>query len=149
MLPLLLAAVVGFPSHAIVVNESVAGISLGMTRAQVVSRLGVPQKDTFGVLAYAPESGFTVFLEKGRVRWVLVGLPGFCTFDRICTGAAGGLARLKRRYGSSLHEYKTEVSAHGYLVLGHGVFTNFEVAGVVVTKVTVSKCTPAICNGTG
>jgi hypothetical protein len=152
LLPTLAALVAGFGSHAIEVNRSVAGVALGMTRTQVVRTLGQPQKDTFGVLDFAPGAGFTVFLEQGRVRWVLVALPGFCTADRICTGAPGGLAKLTKRYGSALRPYRTEASAHGYLLFGslagRPVFTNFEVSGSVVEKVTVSYCNPAICTGT-
>jgi len=98
-------------------NLGVAGIKLGMTRAQVIARLGKPLfKNANGFMQYGNDKKgviFDVYLDTSthpqRVR--LLGISGtkFCLVGGgPCMMRAGGVGKLRKRYGNALVNVKLE-----------------------------------------
>jgi hypothetical protein len=133
-LPATASALVG--QATITPNRGANGITLGMTRAQVVAKLGKP---TFmngnGFMEYGskkPSVLFDVYVDgkSGRVR--LLGLHGarFClTGGGPCLEEKGGVGKLKARYGRALRLVRLEsgeqVARLTGMVHGCKVFTDF------------------------
>jgi hypothetical protein len=89
-------------------------IRLGMTRTQVLARLGRPIFQTVhGYLQYAPErvNLFDVYTEgnqpSARVRQIVVSFGSF-TLDGIAVFKSGALRKLADRYGDRLKQTRLE-----------------------------------------
>jgi hypothetical protein len=118
----------GVYSGVITVGRGAAGITLGMTRAQVVARLGRPfadngrQMDYFRLPPRYPSRGlFVVYLAKGRVHMIQTdGKPnsGWRLSDGNRIFASGGYARLMHRYGRRLRSMRTEDGEPFYRITG-------------------------------
>ncbi len=109
-----------------------AGITLGMTRAQVVSKLGKPlYANTNGYLQYSSKNLFDVYLDgSNRVRLIGISGPGFCTTFGACAFKTGGIAKLRVRFGTRLRLTKLpETGEKDWILLGkrggRQVFTSF------------------------
>jgi hypothetical protein len=124
-------------------NVSAAGITLGMTRAQVVAKLGKPvYQNLNGYMQYGDESKnilFDVYLDTSVHPWRvrLLGISGrnFCLVGGgPCLRRAGGTGKLRARYDGAL---KTVTLEDGEKVVwlkgrlnGCRVFTDFGSAGL-------------------
>ena len=89
-------------SGRIDVGRGVHGIVLGMTRAQVVARLGRPlYENANGYMQYSRRHLFDVYARgrPRRVDLVTAAGPRFCLPHRICTLRKRSLRRLLRAYG--------------------------------------------------
>jgi hypothetical protein len=103
-------AAVASSSWQVRVSEGIAGIRLGMTRAQVAARIGKPygmSLPTGNVTCerYARIAAFGACFDKRTRRVVsLDGIgPKFCVVrPRFCFQRVGGLAKLKRAFGRRL-----------------------------------------------
>ena len=103
-------AAVASSSWQVRVSEGIAGIRLGMTRAQVAARIGKPygiSLPTGNVKCemYARIAAFGACFDKRTRRVVsLDGIgPKFCVArPRFCFQRVGGLAKLKRAFGRRL-----------------------------------------------
>jgi hypothetical protein len=126
------AAVRPIESGRIVVGSGVHGVTLGMTRAQVIARLGRPvSQNTAGYMQYAKRHLFDVYVRRGsprRTDLISAAGPGFCLPGGICSMTKGSLKRLAARYGGRL---KVELSpenadAPDYVIRGrfHGQAVN-------------------------
>ena len=114
-------AAVASSSWQVRVSEGIAGIRLGMTRAQVAARIGKP----YGISLpsgnvkcerYARIDAFGACFDTRTGRVVaLDGIgPRFCVVrPRFCFQRVGGVAKLKRAYGRRLI---------GPVHAGHGLF---------------------------
>ncbi len=98
------------PSKLIKPGVGAAGASLGMSRAQVIARLGRPVSEnrlpdgSVVVMSYSKSDIVDVYFDPAarRVRMIIVSAPGFCTKAGECLRRVGHLTRLKRRYGPGL-----------------------------------------------
>jgi hypothetical protein len=123
-------------------NVGAAGIKLGMTRAQVIAKLGHPIfQNTAGFMQYGRESQnvvFDVYLDTSVHPWRvrLLGISGihFCLAGGgPCLQRLGGVGKLQKRYDGAL---KTVTLEDGEKVVwlkgklnGCKVFTDFGDAG--------------------
>ena len=93
-------------SGRIVVGRGVHGVSLGMTRAQVVARLGRPiSQNAIGYMEYSEKHLFDVYVRRGtpkRTDLISAAGPGFCLSGGICSLTKGSLKRLVGRFGERL-----------------------------------------------
>jgi hypothetical protein len=109
-------------SGRIVVGRGVHGVTLGMTRAQVVARLGRPlSQNGNGYMQYAKKHLFDVYVRRGSPRHVdlvTAAGPGFCLTGGICSMAKGSLKRLVDRYGPRLKVelYPEDADAPDYVI---------------------------------
>jgi len=118
----------------ILVNRGGAGVTLDMTRAQVLAKLGKPvYKNKHGYLQYAKVNLFDVYLDVAttpdRVRLIGISGPKFCFPSGFCMMDPGAVGKLKTLYGSRLKVVRLEDGERVYRVRGtyHGcrVFTDF------------------------
>jgi hypothetical protein len=92
------------------VNESIAGVRLGMTRAQVAAQMGKPYAMTIPIRhvtcgMYARNENFGACFDTRTHRVVSVhGIgPSFCVVRPLfCFQRVGGVAKLKREFGRRL-----------------------------------------------
>ena len=93
-------------SGRVVPGSGIHGVTLGMTRTQIVARLGKPlYENASGYMQYAKQSLFDVYVRQGRPRHadlISAAGPGFCLSGGICSIQKGGLTRLVARYGPRL-----------------------------------------------
>src|SRR5689334_21453620 len=98
------AAATAIESGRIVVGRGVHGVTLGMTRKQVVARLGPPiSQNAIGYMQYSSKNLFDVYVRRGspkRADLISAAGPGFCLAGGICSLTKGSLARLVGRYGT-------------------------------------------------
>ena len=119
----------------ITVNKGAAGVTLGMTRAAVIAKLGQPvYKNANGYLQYSNNNLFDIYLNTATNRVRLIGISGpkFCTTAGVCMLRNGGLAKLKAQYGKALKRVVAEDGEVTYEVRGtfggRAVFTSFSPA---------------------
>lgn len=133
----------GIYGGVITVGRGAAGATLGMTRAQVIARLGRPLKER-GYMAYenepqgrigprTPHGMFDLYLRNGRVRMIVISPhSGWRLSNGIHIFAGGAIARLMRSYGSRLKPTRIEDGERLYRItgryLGRAVWTEFYVA---------------------
>jgi hypothetical protein len=141
---LVLAVSVPSVAHAVVTqgtikpNRSAKGIRLGMSKAQVLTRLGSPvYQNQNGYMQYGPDDEpviFDVYLDTStnpdRVRLLGVSGAGFCLADGgPCLFEKGGVGKLKVRYGSAMKLVTLESGEKVYRLTakygGCDVFTDF------------------------
>lgn len=116
-------------------NRGAVGITLGMTRTQVVARLGKPlYENRNGYMEYAEKNLFDVYLDLAtkRVRLVGVSGPRFCVGGNICMMRKGNVGALRARYGAALKAIADEDGSPAYALYarfgGKRVFTTFAVS---------------------
>jgi hypothetical protein len=117
----------------VIVNRGGAGVTLGMTRAAVVDRLGTPlYQNTNGYMEYSRNNLFDVYLNTVTKKVRLIGISGkrFCIAGAgVCMFTNGGVAKLETRYGSALKVVTEQDGTRSYEVRGRlggrQVFTNF------------------------
>jgi hypothetical protein len=102
-------------SGRVEVGRGIHGITLGMTRAQVVARLGKPvYQNSNGYMQYSRRHLFDVYVRgrPARVDLVSAAGPGFCLPGGICSMKKGSLELLFARYGAKVKvELTTEQGA--------------------------------------
>src|ERR1019366_1115228 len=129
----------GIYGGVIVVGRGVAGARLGMTRAQVIARLGPPVSEmpNRGMSYEAlppknPHGQFDIALQGGRVRMFIISPRSTW---RLANGihifASGAIARLMHCYGHRLKPTRIEDGERVYRIteryLGRTVWTEFYV----------------------
>ncbi len=129
----------GIYGGVIVVGRGVAGARLGMTRGEVIARLGPPVSEMpkLGMSYEAlppknPHGQFDIALQRGRVRMFIVSPRSTW---RLANGirifSSGAIARLMRRYGHRLKPTRIEDGERVYRIteryLGRTVWTEFYV----------------------
>ncbi len=129
----------GIYRGVIVVGRGVAGARLGMTRAQVIARLGPPVREMHNRgMSYEalppkrPHGQFDIALQGGRVRMFIISPRSTWRLaDGIHIFASGAIARLMRRYGRRLRPTRIEDGERVYRItdhyLGRTVWTEFYV----------------------
>ncbi len=105
-------------------GHGAAGVTLGMTRADVVERLGRPSfENRLGFMQYGQgDAMFDVYRASGRsaarVRMLGILGPGFRLADGNRVFAPAGLRRLRHRFGARLIRFRDEDGAPGYRLPG-------------------------------
>lgn len=130
----------GIYGGVIVVGRGIAGVSLGMTRTQVIARLGPPVSElpNWGMSYEAlppknPHGGqFDIALQGGRVRMFIISpRKTWRLANGIHIFASGAIARLMHVYGQRLKPTRIEDGEHAYRIteryLGRTVWTEFYV----------------------
>jgi hypothetical protein len=107
-------------------SRGAAGVTLGMTRAQVVAKLGAPLfENANGYMQYGPDTGplfdvyRDVFSHPSRVR--LIGISGwnFCfPGGSPCLYRLGGVGELQAKYGARLKIVTLESGEKVYRLSG-------------------------------
>jgi hypothetical protein len=129
----------------ITVGRAANGVRLGMSRAQVIAKLGSPAyENRNGYMQYVGDSPranamFDVYRDGGgpssHVRMLGLAGPGFRLSDGNRIFAAGGLNRLRGRYGTRLKFHRSSDGSFTYELvgrfMGRRVQTDFDVAGSV------------------
>jgi hypothetical protein len=132
----------GVYGGVVIVGRGAAGVTLGMTRAQVIARLGRPLKER-GVMSYenlpsgkisprTPHGIFDLYLANGRVRMIVISPhSGWHLSDGTHIFGSGVIARLMHRYGRRLKPTRIEDGERLYRIteryLGRTVWTEFYV----------------------
>jgi outer membrane protein assembly factor BamE (lipoprotein component of BamABCDE complex) len=127
------ASVATVEKGTVSVNRGAAGITLGMTRATVVAKLGKPlYQNANGFMQYSKKNLFDVYLNTSTNRVRLIGISGpkFCTTKGVCMFAKGGLAKMKAQYGKALKRKTLESGEKTWVIEGRfgarRVFTAFD-----------------------
>jgi hypothetical protein len=116
------------------VNKGAVGITLGMTRAAVIAKLGKPvYQNANGFMQYSNRNLLDVYFNNATKRVRLIGVSGkhFCLAGggMICMLTNGGIAKLKARYGKTLKLITEEDGSKTYRLRGalggRQVFTSF------------------------
>jgi len=148
------AAAAAVEHGTIVVNRGAGGVTLGMTRAAVVQRLGAPlYQNANGYMQYAKTNLFDVYLNgANRVRMIGVSGARFCTSRGVCMQSKGGVGRLKAQYGKALRLVKAEDGERLYVLVGsfngRRSFTSFGFAAKGrIIQIFIGWCpaAPATC----
>lgn len=127
------AAVGSVERGTVIVNRGAVGVTLGMTRAAVVAKLGRPlYQNMNGYMQYSRNNLFDVYLNTATKKVRLIGVSGrrFCIAGAgVCMFTSGGIAKLKARYGSALKVVTEQDGSKSYELRGNlgsrAVFTNF------------------------
>jgi hypothetical protein len=95
-----------------------AGVTLGMSRAEVIRCLGSPLRSNnrYGFLSYG--SIFDINLDHGRVAYMNISGEGFCLPHRICMWDSNNLRLLKKYYGSQLYVVRQETGEQALVMYG-------------------------------
>ena len=115
----------------LLVSRGAAGVALGMTRAQVIAKLGKPlYQNANGYMEYSRANLFDVYLDgAARVRLISVSGRNFCTPRGVCVLRDGGIGRLKAQYGKGLRLVTAENGERLYVLVGRyrgrRAFTSF------------------------
>jgi hypothetical protein len=130
----------GIYGGVITVGRGVAGVTLGMTRGQVIARLGRPLTEVPNAdMSYealppkSPHGLFDIYLEASRVRmFVISPNSGWRLADGIRIFARGAVGRLMHRFGRRLRPTRIEDGERAYRITeryrGRTVWTEFYVA---------------------
>jgi hypothetical protein len=126
----------------VIVGHGAAGVTLGMTRAQVIARLGRPLKER-GPMSYenlppgtispkTPHGIFDLYLANGRVQMIVISPHrGWHLSDGTRIFGSGVIAHLMHRYGHRLKPTRIEDGERLYRItehyLGRTVWTEFYV----------------------
>jgi hypothetical protein len=139
-------------SGLIHVGSGVDGVTLGMTRAQVLARLGRPiYQNAAGYMQYSKRNLFDVYVRRGNPRradLISAAGPGFCLAGGICSMTKGSLKRLVARYGDRLKVelYPENADDPDYVLRGrfHGrpVNTAFSHGGGQIVQVYIAFADP-------
>jgi hypothetical protein len=132
----------GIYGGVVTVGRGAAGVTRGMTRAQVIARLGRPLRE-HGYMAYenepqgkinsqTPHGMFDIYLKNNRVRMIAISPhSGWRLPDGTRIFATGAITRLMRRYGHGLRATGVEDGERAYRIteryLGRTVWTEFYV----------------------
>jgi hypothetical protein len=123
----------GIYGGLVTVGRGAAGITLGMTRAQVIARLGRPLSER-GPMSYEnlPHGMFDLYVASGRIRMIVISPhPGWHLADGTHIFGKGVISRLMRRYGRRLKPTRIEDGERLYRIteryLGRTVWTEFYV----------------------
>jgi hypothetical protein len=94
----------------VVPNRGAVGVYLGMSLPRVIGCLGSPlSRSDYGTLSYGARDGiFDVGVVANAVSSLNIAGKGFCLPKRICLQTAGGVARLRRRYGRDVRLTRDE-----------------------------------------
>ncbi|HEY7003640.1 MAG TPA: hypothetical protein VH281_05110 [Gaiellaceae bacterium] len=115
-------------------NRGAAGIRLGMTRAEVVKKLGQPLfENANGYMQYGPDNRPILFdvYRGGHNRVRLLGISGrhFCLASGTCMRERFGLRKLRHEFGERLKTVHTETGETVYVLRsrfhGRRSFTSF------------------------
>jgi len=149
-----LAGAAGRPidSGRIMVGSGVHGVTLVMTRAQVVARLGRPvYQNAAGYMQYSKRYLFDVYVRRGnphRADLISAAGLGFCLQGGICSLTKGSLKRLVARYGTRLKVelYPEDADEPDYVVRGRfrgqPVNTAFSHGGGRIVQVYIAHADP-------
>ncbi|MGD0167426.1 MAG: hypothetical protein ABSC51_09075 [Gaiellaceae bacterium] len=121
----------------IIVNKGAGGVTLGMTRAQVVAVLGKPlYENSYGYMQYSSKNLFDVYRSgsrTGRVDMLGISGPRFCLRNGICMLRRNNVAALKQKFGKRLTFHKLSDGTLFYRVSGsfqgRRSYTEFDVDG--------------------
>jgi hypothetical protein len=140
-------------SGHIAVGRGVHGVTLGMTRAQVVARLGRPiSQNAIGYMEYSEKHLFDVYVRRGtpkRTDLISAAGPGFCLSGGICSLTKGSLKRLVGRFGERLDVelYPEDADAPDYVIRsrfhGRPVNTAFSHGRGQIVQVYIAYADPA------
>jgi hypothetical protein len=89
-------------------NTGARGIKLGMTRAEVIAKLGQPlYENANGYMEYSRNHLFDIYLDISvrpkRVDLIGIAGPAFCLAGtNLCLDEPGGVGFIKTRYGEAL-----------------------------------------------
>ncbi len=134
----------GVYGGVVVIGRGAAGVTLGMTRAQVITRLGRPLRERKAMsMSYenlppgkispnTPHGIFDLALENGRVRMIVISPhSGWHLADGTHIFGSGVIAHLMRRYGARLKPTRIEDGERVYRITeryrGRTVWTEFYV----------------------
>jgi hypothetical protein len=126
----------------ITIGQGINGVTLGMTRAQVIATLGTPVATTrYGYIGYGPKNFanlFDIYMSHTgtpkRVETIDVSGKGFKLADGIAIFVKGGLRKLAAQYGKRLTFHQNTTNSGPYFEIdsrfhGRKVATTFAVAG--------------------
>jgi hypothetical protein len=131
------AAAAGVPAGTVHVNRGLDGATLGMTKAQVRTALGPPEAIAGMGRVFewqdADSLAGVYFDQAKHVRLFVLAGREYCTGFRLCLDRAGGVGKLRRRYGSRLVKRVNDDGLACYQLVGtfrgRSVFTVFLVTG--------------------
>jgi hypothetical protein len=153
-LALVPAATASIDKGTVTVNRGAAGITLGMTRAAVVTTLGKPlYQNANGYMEYSKKNIFDIYLNTGNNRVRLIGISGpkFCTAKGVCMFKNGGLAKMKSQYGKALKRKTLESGEKTWVIegrfSGRRVFTAFDTGSKgEIVQFFIGYCLPLPTN---
>jgi hypothetical protein len=123
----LATAAVAVGHGTITLGRGAAGARLGMTRAQVVDKLGKPSyENANGLMSYQPTEANSIFdvyryLDTKRVRmFILAGFTGqsWKLRDGNAIFARHSIARLYKHYGKRVHRAHDDTGDRWYAIKG-------------------------------
>ena len=83
----------------VVPNRGAFGVTLGMSRREVIDCLGPPLAvSNYGAMSYSRRQILDIYFKDERVALLNLGAPGFCLPHRICEGDPNALRKLHRHY---------------------------------------------------
>jgi len=148
LIPLALAFVLLAPASAaldrgtIVPGRGVGGVELGITRADVIAKLGRPSRTAGSELTWDLWRKGVLWIVRagdagGRVNKIQLAVGHlerypFCIRSGACLGEVGGVGKLRAQYGSRLKQTK-QLGYPAYLLAGKG-YRGYNVYTVFVAR---------------